>query len=419
MAFTLSITLLGRLPTWIHDLRSFQSLFALCYALYALALLGLKRYARVPRAGLVVLAVAIATRAALFPVVPSLSGDLYRYVWEGRVTAHGGNPYRQSPLDPRLAPLRDREVFPNINHKELSTIYPPLAEAGFALVARISQTVSAMKLWVVLHDLLLVALLLAWAKRRGASAVPVIAYAWNPLVLVEYAGSGHNDPTAMLWLILAIMWVEERPILSALTLGIGALVKLVPLLALPFLIRRWPWRSRILCGVILSVGLGWFRSQTRDTYSGLIASWGTWRNNELLFHYVDRWAGSFERARSISLVLVAAALAWGWWKRWGPAHGTRLGVRSGVLVSPVVHPWYLGWALAFEPLGPSAPWLLLSGTAILNYGLFSTPAEGRSFHLPLVWRWVEYGLPLLVATVIAARAFRGRTRHAHPKTEVS
>ena len=84
--------------------------------------------------------------------------------------ASGGNPYRQSPLDPALAPLRDAVIYPRINHKELSTIYPPLAEAGFALVARVVPTVWGFKLWVVLHDLALVAVLAWWARRRGGSA---------------------------------------------------------------------------------------------------------------------------------------------------------------------------------------------------------------------------------------------------------
>ena len=163
------MALLGRLPSWFHDLGRFQTLFALAFVFVALALLRIRRYQDLPHVGLAVLAVAVAARLVLLPAAPSLSGDLYRYVWEGRVLLHGGNPYRQSPDDPRLASLRDREIYANVNHKNLATIYPPLAEAGFALVARLSPTVAAFKLWVVLHDLALVLVLLWWSKRRGLS----------------------------------------------------------------------------------------------------------------------------------------------------------------------------------------------------------------------------------------------------------
>ncbi len=400
---TLTVGLIGRLPSWFHSLGTFQSLYALAFAFFALALLRLSRYERVPRVGLAVAAVAIAARVLLLPAPPSLSGDAYRYVWEGRVTLHGGNPYRQSPADPALAGLRDREIWPHINHPELTTIYPPLAEAGFALVARLAPGMGGMKLWVALHDVALVLLLLLWARRRGESAAPVIAYAWNPLVLIEYAGSGHNDPVALLWLVLALMLARSRPGWSAAALAAGALTKLAPLAALPFLWPRWTWRARAVAAAILVPGLGFFWSQTRNPYSGLGAYWGSWRNNELAFHYLDRMTGSFATARTLSLALLAGVVAWAWRRRWNETRATRLMLRAGVLLSPVAHPWYLGWVIAFEPLRPSAPWLLLSLTTVLNYGVLAVPAEGREFHLPLAWRWVEYGAPLALALALAAR----------------
>ena len=411
---TLVAALLGRLPSWFRNLGTFQALIALAFAFFALALARIHRYQRLPHAGLAVVAVAVAARLALLPAAPSLSGDLNRYVWEGRVLLHGGNPYRQSPDDPGLLPLRDRAIYPGINHKNLATIYPPLAEAGFALVARVSPTVMAFKIWVVLHDVALVLVLLAWMSRLGASPVLAIAYAWNPLVLVEFAGTGHNDPTALLWLVLALMLARERPVASALALVAGALVKLAPLAALPFLMRRWPWRARVTAGVLLAAGLGWFLSLTRGANSGLNAFWGAWRNNELAFHYLERALGGFATARGAALVLLAAVMAWAFVRIPSEADAVRTTLRGSLLLSPVLHPWYLGWVLALEPLGPSGPWQLLSLTAVLNYGVLSTPAEGRDFHLPLAWRWVEYGAPLALAILLALRARRAAARRTAP-----
>ena len=112
--------------------------------------------------------------------------------------------------------------------------------------------------------------------------------------------------------------------------------------------------------------------------------------------------GSYATARSLALALLVATIAYAWWRDRAPERATRLAVRSGTLLSPVVHPWYLGWELFFEPLAPSWPWLLLSLTAILNYGVLATPAAGRDFHLPLPWRWLEYGGPLALALLLAA-----------------
>ena len=415
---TLLAVLLARLPGWIQDLRAFQSLYLLAFAGYAITLARLPRYAALPRIGVGVFVVALAARLALVTAPPSLSDDIYRYVWEGRVLLHGGNPWAQSPLDPALIPLRDEHIFPAVNHPMLATLYPPLAEAGFALVAAVSPTLGAMKLWVIAHDLALVALLIAWLRRQGRSPVWAVLYAWNPLVLVEYAGSGHNDPTAMVWLLAAFVLARERPWASALALAAATLVKLAPLVALPFLWRHWTWSARVLALAVLGAGLGAFAWLTRGANSGLHAYWNHWRNNALIFELVERWTGSFRatRALGVATVLLVAGIALA--RGWGTTHAVRASFKTALLVSPVAHPWYQGWFLMLEPWAPSAPWILLTATAILSYGVFATPAAGRDFHLPLAWRLVEYGAPALLALVLAVVRTRrpGAVSHAQPDT---
>jgi hypothetical protein len=406
----LTATLIAHLPGGTRSLGTFQTLYAIGFAFLALALVRLARYRGLPRVGMLVFAVALAARVALLGAPPLRSDDLYRYVWEGRVLAHGGNPWTQPPADPALATLRDPRIFPRVNHPQLATIYPPLAEAGFALVASLSPTVWAMKLWILLHDLALVALLCAWCERRTGSAAAAIAYAWNPLVIVEFAGSGHNDPTAMVWLVAAFLLAEARPTLAALALAVGALVKLAPLVALPYLMRRWPWRARLTALLIVGAGLAFFWSETRGASSGVRAYWETWRNNELLFHYLERWTGSFTLARALALAGSAAVCAWLWVRVPANARATRDALRTLTLAGPVLHPWYLGWTLMFEPLAPSAPWLLLSLTATLNYGALHAPAEGRAFHPDLALRWIEYGLPLALALALTMTARLRRAR---------
>ena len=407
----LAMTLLGAIPDLRARLGAFQALYAIGFAFLGLALLRMRRYAAVPRTGWIVVAVAIAARVPLLLSPPSLSDDVYRYVWEGTVIAHGGNPYVQAPADPVLAQLRDAAIHERINHPELTTIYPPLAEAGFALVAALSPTVFAFKLWVVVHDILLVLVLLALLRREGRPALAAAAYAWNPLVIVEYAGSGHNDPSALLWLGVAWLLLPRRPALSALALAAGALVKLAPLVALPFFFVRWPWRARLAALAVLVPGLFAFWALTRGADSGLTAYWSRWRNNELVFYVLERGLG-FEQARLAALALVAAAVAWGLSRGLATIPASRLALRVAAIVAPVVHPWYLGWVLIAEPLRPSAPWLLLSLTAVLNYGVWAAPAEGAGFHLPLAGRAVEYGLPLALA---AALALWRRARAADPE----
>src|SRR5262249_34324071 len=150
-------------------------------------------------------------------------------------------------------------------------------------------------------------------------------------------------------------------------------------------------------------GLGWFLVQTRGADSGLGAYGRTWANNELIFLVLERLAGDPLRARwtvGALLALVAAALVW---RRVEPSKATRVSLRAGFLLSPVAPPWSLGWALLLEPLAPSAPWLLLSLTAVLSYGALAPPPAGSAFHLSVLGRAIEYGLPLALALGLAVR----------------
>jgi hypothetical protein len=156
----------------------------------------------------VVLGIAAIAMLMRIPVViapPALSTDVYRYVWDGRVIGAGINPYRYVPNDPHLAALRDPDIFPNINRADTAvTIYPPLAEAIFLAVTRISESVTAMKAAMVGFEIITFVLLIDLLAREGLLSGRVAVYAWHPLPLWEFAGSGHID-AAMIALALAAL----------------------------------------------------------------------------------------------------------------------------------------------------------------------------------------------------------------------
>lgn len=402
-------TLWGTLPDWRLELGRFQLLGLVAFAGYGLAVAARRRWSALPRGGAFVLLTALALRLAVLPVTPSLSDDLYRYVWEGRVLAHGQDPYTHAPDATELAPLRDAHVHPRVNHPSLRAIYPPFAEAGFALVARIDDSVHAFKLWILLHDLALVALLSWWSVRRGGSAWDALVYAWNPLVVSEYAGSGHHDPTGIVWLVAAFALAERRPFASAFSALAAVLVKLVALPAWPFLARAWPRRVQVAGALALLGGLAGYAALTRGPGSGLEAYAAHWRHNDALFGLFAGWIGD-RYARIAGVAIVAALTAALFVRRFEATASVRTILRAGLLIGPVVHPWYLGWVLAFETLSPSWAWLALSCTVTLGYGTFAPPAEGGAYHPSGVVRAFEFGLPALIAAGIALATWMRRSR---------
>src|SRR5579872_3357695 len=162
------------------------------------------------RALAAMLAVAALIRLGILLAPPYLSDDVNRYVWDGRVEGAGINPYRYVPVDPHLAALRDDTIFPNVNRSTYApTIYPPVAEAIFLVATRVSESVTWMKATMVGFELASVALLLRLLLLLNLPRERILIYAWHPLALWEFAGSGHIDAAVIAFVALAL-WARKR-----------------------------------------------------------------------------------------------------------------------------------------------------------------------------------------------------------------
>ncbi|HEY1795620.1 MAG TPA: glycosyltransferase family 87 protein [Stellaceae bacterium] len=184
-----------------------------------------------------------------------MSSDVYRYVWDGRVEAAGINPYRYIPADPHLEALRDSAIYPNINRRNYApTIYPPVAEAIFLSVTRASESETTIKAAMVGFEIVTFLVLLRLLEGEALPAGRVVVYAWHPLPLWEFAGSGHID-AALIALAVATLWAVRRGRggLAGLFLAGATLTKLYPAVLLPALYRRWGWALPTVFGAAIVV----------------------------------------------------------------------------------------------------------------------------------------------------------------------
>jgi alpha-1,6-mannosyltransferase len=211
----LALTASGLYAQYDDNIDGFVALALAQGAVYVVALRLIRDSTTSRRSLALILSVAAAMRIAVLAAPPFLSSDVYRYVWDGRVLAAGINPYRYIPTDPHLAPLRDGVIFPNINRSNYApTIYPPAAEAIFFAVTRISESVAAMKIAMVLFEAIATGLLLCLLASAGLPAVRIIVYAWHPLPVWEFAGSGHIDAAIIGFTALAL-WSRVQPVSGA------------------------------------------------------------------------------------------------------------------------------------------------------------------------------------------------------------
>lgn len=271
---------------------------------------------------------ALVARGVLIPAEPVLSDDIYRYVWDGRVAEAGINPFVHAPEADALAHLRDGAIWPAINHADVPTIYPPVAQFVFEWNAHLGGAVGGLKFWFVGIEVAAVAVCVWWCRRRGVSwesIVPAVAvYGLNPLVVVEVAHSGHVDVVAWSLLAVALVVWWEAPegeqqrrgcgvlVGVAVLLGLSAGTKFLSLAVLPFLVagtdwlsiggaERWRrlWRRGAMCvGVVVVVATSYapYVSAGGQLFDGFGRFASVWRSNDGGFRAVR--TGATEAMRS-------------------------------------------------------------------------------------------------------------------------
>ena len=322
----------------------------------------------------VILAAALLFRITLWPLAPTLSEDLYRYRWDGRVQVAGWNPYAVRPDDPRLADLRETQV-PHFPGQENPTIYPPLAELVFRLGARYLPSPRAFKLVPAGADVLTLFLLAAWLRKAGGRNYQLAIYAWNPLVVVEFAASGHSDALALLALVSAYVIIRSQPTVSTLALGCAALFKSFPMMLFPVWFRRvgsshwWRGWAAGFAAVVLAVICAWpYRSAFAQVPATLAYFESHWQDNNASLYALLRWfSGSHQLAAGAGVGVTAGLALWTAARKVDPVRAGYLIIGAILMLTPNAYSWYFTWIVPFLCFIPNVAWLLLTILQFLSY----------------------------------------------------
>ena len=264
-AVSMALYRAGLSASGVSGIRFFMTVAFIQSALYLLAAWIIVRSRPANSTLLIAILFAAIFRLSILFAPPYLSDDIYRYVWDGRVQAAGINPYRYIPAAPELAQLRDDAIYPRINRRELAhTIYPPAAQLVFFLTTRISESVVWMKTTMLIFELIIVWAIAQLLTLLGRPRQLLLLYAWHPLVIWEFAGSGHVDAIAIGFIALAFLaWHKRSNFGAGFMLACATLTKLFPVVLLPAMLKHGRWRTAlvflatIVAGYLayLSVGL--------------------------------------------------------------------------------------------------------------------------------------------------------------------
>lgn len=387
-------------------LAAYPVLSAALFILYGLASLHVFRTRSGPRHLAVILGFAVLFRVSLLAAPLVLSSDVNRYVWDGRVQAAGINPYLYPPAADELASLRDDRIFPAINRPTAPTAYPPGAQMLFALIQlAVPDSLAGMKAVMILFDLATIGLLLLLLARTGVAPERVLVYAWSPLVIVEFAGSGHAEALMLPFLLLALLGrMDGKPLLAGGALGAATLIKLYPAALFPVLYRRGEGRfplafaATVVAGYLVYLpGAGGGVIGFLPDYLGEAEDFNIGLRSLLTSALGPLGAA----ARPISMLLVSALLLAVAVVLAGQAQGDVLW-RGYLMVSAYfvllptsLHPWYLTWIVPFLCWYPSWGWLYLAGAVSLSYLKYTQDTHPS-------WVWAAQFVPLYGLLLVEA-----------------
>jgi hypothetical protein len=397
----LEIALLAALGWWPggrHTPVPALFLFGAAFVAYLVAA-SLQSRASLPRR--YVWWLGLAGRAALLPLLPYFSDDIYRYMWDGWVQLQGVNPFLYAPADEALASIRT-VWHPLINHPTVPTIYPPGAQLAFRALAVLGPTIVVFKLAWVACDLG-VAWVIDRMTRERQDALPLLLYLWSPLLIVQVAWSGHLEPLALLPLVLACL-VDQRAgppgsdrrapsrragFTAGTLLGLAASVKLAPLAAVPALWRRRGWAAALSSVLVPLLLYALYAGAGPTLFAGLREFADRWEFNAGAYRILEAALGSVQLAKLAAAAVVVAVALEAARRRWTLDRTLLWTIGVALLLSPTVHPWYVLWVLPFAALSRQRAWIALTGLVFLAYwGLGAYRTSG-------VWRQPDW-LPWLI-----------------------
>src|SRR5450759_4718082 len=402
------------------------------------------RTARGRAAWVVVIGGALLLAAPLLFIYPIGSTDIFDNIMHGRIVGL----YHADPFV-MVANQFPQDIFANYSGWPTTTsAYGPLWERLAGGVAQLGgNTVVSNVIAFTLLDVLFLAGcggligVMLWRAAPERAPAGVLLLTWNPIVLYETVGNGHNDIVMVFCILAAALAIYfRRYTLAILLLVAGALVKFIPVLMLPaaglIALRALPdWRARLrfiavtglLSGALILASYApfWHGLQTLaldrreklftssllsvvlrliqpmmplDTAMTLISRaalaatllFALW---EGVRAWRDRSWLSFTRSAfhiSIFYVLGTVTWLWPWYSLWPVALAALMPPGREMLLAQVmafnfaVRPFFYAYLVLHRPLGRTSSWEELRlGPAVLGAawltaaGLFVAAMLGR------------------------------------------
>jgi hypothetical protein len=328
--------------------------------------------------------IGIIFRLLFIAILPNLSQDFFRFIWDGRLITQGISPYLFTPEYYIESYSNSYELIVNqaqelyngmgaLNGSHYSN-YPPINQLCFAIASvfagkSILGSVIVMRVIIIAADIGILYFGRKLLLKLQLNPNQIFWYFFNPFIIIELTGNLHFEGVMLFFLITSLYLLQQKKWMwSGVLLGISVSVKLIPLLLLP-LYFRWFLNNfnkgffklflfhLIIVGTAAVTFLPFLSEQFLSNFTDTIALWFQNFEFNASIYYVIRWIGFkivgwnlIETVGKIlPMIVIAFLLLISFFRNNKSFSGLITSLLFGIsfyfLLSTTVHPWYIATPL--------------------------------------------------------------------------
>jgi alpha-1,6-mannosyltransferase len=354
-------------------------------------------------------------------VLPNLSQDFYRFIWDGRLITEGLNPYLQLPKDLILQSNfhlpQAQELFNGMGSLSAThySNYPPINQLFFAIAGflnnnSISGAVIVLRFIIILSDIGTLYFGRKLLINLGLEPYRIFWYLLNPLVIIELTGNLHFEGVMLFFFVLSMYYLHQNKwILSAVILGLSIATKLLPLLLLPIFFKKLGFKKSIIFYTIvlttfILVFVPFVSSQLIDNY---IETTGLWFVNfefNASIYYVIRAIGfqitGYNIIHTIGKIIPIFIILFVIYKSFFAENKSTINLFNTFLIAlsvyfftaTTVHPWYIVNLILIAVFTNYKFPFYWSFLIILSYFAYSNSPFKENLYLIFIEYSIVYGV---------------------------
>ena len=364
--------------------------------------------------------IGIIFRLLFIAVLPNLSQDFYRFIWDGRLITQGISPYLFTPenyiedtSNSFVTIVNQAQELYNgmgsLNRSHFSN-YPAINQLCFAIASvfagkSILGSVMVVRIILILADIGILCIGNKLLVKLHLNPNQIFWYFLNPFIVIELTGNLHFEGVMLFFLIASLYLLHQKKWLgSAGLLGISVSVKLIPLLFLPLYYRWFSTNLNkgffklagfyfIVLGTVILTFTPFLSAQFISNFSETIFLWFQNFEFNASIYYIIRWMG-FKIVgwnmitiigKILPLFVILFILLFTFLRKNKSTQQLITSMLFGVsiyfLFSTTIHPWYIATPLLLSVFTKYKFPIIWSLAVILSYNAFGVDGFSENLYL--------------------------------------